>query len=158
MSKRPFNIIARDDAGIQQAIRILQNTKISPEHPLELIIQPYKRNRSQEQNRLMWSWINMLSNDLGDTPEAIHEDLKRRFLKKLLERENETFRDSLDKLRKAYLDGHHELAVQLERFVMDQASTSMLNTKQFTEYLELILEHAKSLNINLPLPADRKKL
>ena len=100
----------------------------------------------------------MLSNDLGDTPEAIHEDLKRRFLKKLLERENETFRDSLDKLRKAYLDGHHELAVQLERFVMDQASTSMLNTKQFTEYLELILEHAKSLNINLPLPADRKKL
>lgn len=106
----------------------------------------------------MWSWLNIIGEEFGEKPEEVHEDFKRRFLKPMLEAEDEGFRDILDKLRKAYRDGQRELATAMEAHVMREASTSILNTKQMTAYLERILEHARSMDITLPLPEDRRRL
>lgn len=158
MSIQDYNIVARDAAGIGRAIEVLKRMKVDSEHPIEITIEAYKRTRSQAQNKLYWSWVKIISADLGDTTDGIHEELKRRFLKPILERDDETFRDTLSSLRAAYRDGHEALAVQLDAHIMQQASTSMMSTKQFTEFLEAIHAHALSVDINLPLPDDRKRL
>ncbi len=158
MSNSPFSIVARDEHGLAKAQRILSNWKVSAEHPVEVIIQPYKKTRSQQQNALYWSWLNIIAHELGNTSDELHTDMKRRFLKPILEETNEGFRDILDKLRKAYRDGHHEIAISMEQHVINESSTSLLNTSQMTTYLERILEHAKTLDIALPLPEDRRKL
>jgi len=54
--------------------------------PYEVLIQPYKKNRSLEQNNLMWMWLTEISNycdvefGLNCTPDDLKEEFQLRFL------------------------------------------------------------------------------
>ena len=158
MSKRPFLIVVKDEHGIAKAQQILSNLKVSHGNPLEVIIRPHKENRSQQQNALYWQWVTIIAEEIGDTKDAIHEQMKRRFLKPILEREDEEFAEIMKNLRAAWKDGHRDLAQQMEQSLLLRVSTSVLNVSQMTEYLESILDHARSLDISLPIPPDRRRL
>lgn len=160
MSKqtRPFNVVIQDEHGLKKAQHVINNLKVTPGCPLEVVIRPYKASRSQQQNALYWKWLTIIADEIGDTKDALHEQMKRRFLKPILEREDEGFADIMNNLRQAYRDGHKKLAQQIEVSVMLEVTTSRLNVSQMTEYLESILDHARSMDISLPIPPDRRRL
>ena len=88
-----------------------------------------KNNRSNQQNRLWWSYMTILSNDLGYTPEEIHEICKYKFLKKAKV-------DEATGLIMEYL-----------------GSTAELSKSEFTELVENMTRwSAENFNIVLPTP------
>ena len=91
----------------------------------------YVKRRSMAQHRTMWMWINAMSEDTGHTPDELHEKFKVKFL------------------------GVEEKEVEGE-ILRYPISTTTLDTKQFTEYLEKIELVAVDLGIILPYPDDIK--
>lgn len=153
-----LNFVIRTEADKARAAVVLQNLKITEGQAVEFVLKSYKKNRSQEQSKLMWLWNRIIGEALGMTPQEVHEILKRKCLKPILEAEDDEFRAILDNLRKAWMDGHKEVAESMELHVMTLASTSRLNVTQMTSYLNAVKDHADSLNIKLPMPEDRKRL
>lgn len=90
-------------------------------------IDVYKKDRSHAQNRLMWMWLGIISNDTGTTPEDLHQILKMRFL-------------------------GTEVISALGYAFEQPKSTTKLTTREFTNYLDKIEGLAISLNIRLPHP------
>ena len=126
------------DATIRNRLKVkLDAMELNPEKPFEVIIRPYKKNRSVAQNSLMWKWLTEIRNKLSEEhglmcdPEGLKEEFQDRFLGLV------TYRCS---------DG--SLAQRLK-------GTSELNTAEFTEFLNRIEVYANSeLGINLPHPED----
>lgn len=92
----------------------------------EVTIKPYKRNRSLEQNSLMWKWYSIIANDLGYTTEEIHEE----FMRKLL----------------------IPITMQTPSGIVEVYSTKKLKVKEMTAYLEGIERTATEMGIALPRP------
>ena len=94
----------------------------------EVTINPYKRNRSLEQNSLMWKWYSIIANDLGYTTEEIHEE----FMRKLL----------------------IPITMQTPSGIVEVYSTKKLKVKEMTAYLEGIERTATEMGIALPRPYE----
>ena len=94
----------------------------------EVTIKPYKRNRSLEQNSLMWKWYSIIANDLGYTTEEIHEE----FMRKLL----------------------IPITMQTPSGIVEVYSTKKLKVKEMTAYLEGIERTATEMGIALPRPYE----
>ncbi len=109
--------------------RVIDNCIQDIKNSLGMEVTIGKPKRSNPQNALMWSLITVIANYTGDTPEDIHERLKVSFL------------------------GVEHKTVRGVDLVMPISTTS-LNTKQFTEYLDKIYALGNTLNIRLPYPQD----
>ena len=94
----------------------------------EVSIKPYKKNRSLDQNALMWKWYTIIGNDLGYTSDEVHEELMRKLL-----------------------TPH---CVNTPSGVVEVYSTKKLKVKEMTEYLEGIERTATEMGIALPRPDD----
>ena len=94
----------------------------------EVTIKPYKRNRSLEQNSLMWKWYSIIADDLGYTTEEIHEE----FMRKLL----------------------IPITMQTPSGMVEVYSTKKLKVKEMTAYLEGIERTATEMGISLPRPYE----
>jgi len=94
----------------------------------EVTIKPYKRNRSLEQNSLMWKWYSIIANDLGYTTEEIHEEFMRKLLTPTI--------------------------VKTPSGMVEVYSTKKLKVKEMTAYLEGIERTATEMGIALPRPYD----
>tara|TARA_B110000211_G_C13734163_1_gene401619 strand:+ start:242 stop:625 length:384 start_codon:yes stop_codon:yes gene_type:complete len=94
----------------------------------EVTIKPYKRNRSLEQNSLMWKWYSIIADDLGYTTEEIHEE----FMRKLL----------------------IPITMQTPSGMVEVYSTKKLKVKEMTAYLEGIERTATEMGIALPRPYE----
>ena len=94
----------------------------------EVTIKPYKRNRSLEQNSLMWKWYTIIANDLGYTTEEIHEEFMRKLLTPTI--------------------------VKTPSGMVEVYSTKKLKVKEMTAYLEGIERTATEMGIALPRPMD----
>ena len=93
---------------------------------VELRIKERSANRSKEQNSLYWTWIDILSKDIGYTKEEMHTLIKYKFLK----------RNVVD-----------EYGVEQEVI----KSTTTLTTKEFSLMMnDLLFWSNNTLNINLP--------
>lgn len=90
-------------------------------------ITKHKKSRSVAANRLMWMWLNLIAKETGNEPEDLHHLLKVKFLGT----ETKIFMGS-----------------EIER----PKSTTKLNTKEFTNYLDKIETLAMSIGITLPHP------
>ncbi len=123
----------------------LDTIAIDADKPLEVLVRPYKKNRSLAQNNLLWMWLGLIANHIREeyglmfdgmegTPTS--EDLKDYFQRKFLG-------------FKTYpMPGYEYLADRVR-------GTSELNTAQFTEFLQRIDVYAGSeLGLRLPHPAD----
>lgn len=102
---------------------------------VEIKIQKLKSTRSNQQNRLWWLYVNIISKEIGYTKDELHEILKYKFLKrsKVDEDTGEIFE---------YL-----------------GSTTKLNKTDFANMVnELIRWAAETFNIILPLPGEQMEM
>lgn len=153
---------------MQNQTRILLNTAQNRERAKAIIdlaadaevatlatFQPYKRNRSLDQNALYWKWITIIGVDLGATKEELHEDYKLRFLVPILTRDNPQYAEMVDAVRAVRKAGMGQQADMLRREIVKLTSTTELTTAQMAEYMDDVNQHAASLGIILPQPEDR---
>ena len=97
----------------------------------DVTIVRHKERRTVDQNRLLWFWINCISDETGQDKNDLHEYFKQKFLG---------------------FNTRTMFGVQVYKSV----STSSLDTKQFTQYLEHIRAFASTeLGIKLPNPEDQ---
>lgn len=102
---------------------------------VEITIQKLSAKRSDQQNRLWWLYMNILSKELGFTKDEIHDICKFKFLKmeKVDEKSGEIFE---------YL-----------------GSTAKLNKMEFADLInELIRWVAETFSIILPLPNEQRDI
>ena len=92
-------------------------------------IKRYRKRRTLSQNKLYWLWINCIASETGNRPENIHDYLKNKFLPK----------------RKINIFG------EIKEIPF---STTELNTKQFTNYLNSIDADVSTEGIQLLYPDD----
>ena len=117
-------VIIREERQRQHAIDRI--TALNIETVWDVSIKPYKKNRSLEQNALMWKWNTIIGNELGYTKDEIHETFMRKFLPPVTVNT---------------LDGPAEVY-----------STKPLKVKEMAEYLNHIERFAAEYAIVLPLP------
>lgn len=152
-----FRVVAWSEQGVNRAHRILNNIKPSEKHEWEIIIKPYKRNRTQEQNRLYWAWLGEIARETGADAEELHEAYKRKFLAPLLKRDDEGYRELSETLAALRKEGQHDSAEKLGLLILSKLSTSELNVKQMTEYLNEVDKHAADFHgITLTQPPDKR--
>ncbi len=123
--------------------------------PFEVIVRPYKVNRSLLQNSLYWTWATVIANEFGMTKEDTHEDLKKRLLVPIYERDDFQYREMIHSLRKLYQQGFKQESTQLHDQVVRLTSTTNASVKQFAEYLIEIERDMAGKGIVLPHPEDR---
>ena len=121
-------MIIHNESDKDRAISHIKALNI--DKPWSVDVKPYKKNRSLAQNKLYWKWITCIGDEIGYTSEEMHVIMADKFLvTKFVEYDD-------DKIK------------------MDK-STSRLNTKEFTEYLEYIDRWAAGeMGIVLPSPED----
>lgn len=90
-----------------------------------VIIEPYKKKRSNNQNRLYWAWIRILSTHLGMSDEELHEVLAGKFL------------------------GYKEIKFRGEMRII-RKSTTQCTPLEFTEYMDKILAFSMLEGVQLP--------
>jgi len=117
-------IIIREERQRQHAIDRIAALNIST--AWDITIKPYKKNRSLEQNALMWKWLTLIGNELGYTKDEMHETFMRKFLPPITVNT---------------IDGPAEVY-----------STKPLKVKEMAEYLNHIDQFAAEYGIALPLP------
>jgi hypothetical protein len=120
--------ILRDEARRQNAIEFIRQMNIAHK-PFSVEIKEYRKNRSNSQNRLLWSWYRILSKDTGHTEKELHEEFKVRFL------------------------GVEERIVYDQRLIMPKSSAD-LKVEEFTRFLEGVEMVAERMGIKLPIPDD----
>ena len=93
---------------------------------VELRIKERSANRSKEQNSFYWTWIDILSKEIGYTKEEMHTLIKYKFLKGNVVDENGVEQEIIK-------------------------STTTLTTKEFSLMMnDLLFWSNNTLNINLP--------
>lgn len=120
--------ILHTEGDRERAILLLKKADIKHKHIFELKRQREKRTLSQ--NKLYWLWLGCISDETGDDTSFLHYYYSNRFLPKT------------------------EKLIFEERFEIIK-STTELDTKEFTTYLERIQQHAAEWNCILPLPEER---
>ncbi|MDR1897996.1 MAG: recombination protein NinB [Prevotellaceae bacterium] len=94
-----------------------------------------RKLRTIDQNRLYWACLSCIMHETGNDKDVLHEFFKQKFLGT----QSRTFR---------LMDCEYSVAIP--------ASTTKLNTKEMTFYLERIRQFASAeLGIVLPEPEDR---
>ncbi len=129
--------ILRDFSIRDSCKTYLDTIAIDSDKPLEVIVRPYKKKRSLAQNNLLWMWLGLIANYLGDehgigtTSEDLKEEFQERFIG-----------------LKTYLKSDGTVGQRLR-------GTSELNTAEFTEFLNRIDVYCGSeLGLRLPHPDD----
>jgi len=97
----------------------------------EVIVQPFKDNRSKAQNRLYWKWVPYIADYSGETNNRMHKILKAMFL------------------------GFDEDVVAGVK-IKEVRSSKKLKVKEFTNYLREIEGLASEYGVSLPHPEDYK--
>lgn len=138
MASKGYSTILRTPADAKRAQAIISNSQIDPLKPLEVIIRPYQRTRSQEQNKLYWKWLGLIELETGQDSESLHMEMKRRFLVPILRRDDAGFNEMVESVIELRKSGHHESADRMRSLILQMQTTTSLKVKQMTEYLNEI--------------------
>ena len=91
-----------------------------------------KEKRTLDQNRLYWLWLTCIAENTGNDKDNLHEFFILKYLQP-------------------------ELIQVFEKLIYKRLSTTLLDTRRFTEYLNKIQLFANTeLSIELPNPEDLK--
>lgn len=127
---QPFRIVVGNEVARQRAIDILIALNLD-KCPWAVSITTYKRNRSLEQNNLLWMWYGIIAQETGHDAEDIHEFCKRKFLPPV------------------FIDVNGEVQ-EVRR------TTTKLKVDDMTDYLNKVHSWAVTeLGVILPLPEER---
>jgi hypothetical protein len=122
-------MIIKDEQGRERAFEKL--AALNLKKPWELEIKPYKKNRTEAQNKLLWKWLHIWGQDLGYSDKEIYEIAVAQCWP-LIEEE----------------------LVCMGNRIPRQRRTSLLNTKDFSEFLNNIDIKASETGTVLPHPED----
>ena len=121
-------MIIRDEDDKGRAISRLKSLNI--DRPWLVDVKPYRKNRSLSQNKLYWKWITCIGDSIGYERDELHAIMADKFLP-------------------------DEIVEYGGKQIKKDKSTSRLNTKEFTTYLEQIDRWAAiEMGIVLPCPSD----
>jgi hypothetical protein len=126
MARAP--IIIRDDSTRQTLLVMVGALDLSK--PWVVTVEPYKRNRSLEQNALYHKWVGIVASDTGDSHNAIHEWAKKEWLAP----------------RQIEIHG---------KVIEYMPSTTQLKTLGMSEYMNKFFAWAQTMGIILPSPEDQ---
>lgn len=115
--------ILRNDAVKQNLIKVVAG--MVPSGVKEVIIRDHKTKRSLQQNAYYWTVVEILAEYSGYDKEDMHRDLAIRFL------------------------GPEEFSVSGVKY-HGAKSTTKLNTKEFSDYLDKVIATAQSLELQIP--------
>ena len=74
--------ILRGETQRHHAMTVLLELKIDPENLQEIIVQPYKRKRSEDQNKYMWELMKLLLPPIiHECPSGMHEEYTTKHLR-----------------------------------------------------------------------------
>lgn len=120
----------------------------------EVIIREVKKGRSLDANALMWQWLTVIGNELGESKELVHERYKDKFLVQIYERDNPEYAEMIHALRSVWQQGMKTEAVSLRKKIVALTSTTTATTHQMSEYMSAIEHDAAGLSIMLPFPNE----
>lgn len=145
---RQPTFIIRDEDVRERAVAFLKQLDLSK--PWQLVVTPFKRNRSIEQNRLQRLWVGEISEYLKDqTAEEIRAYCKLRFGVPLLRAENESFCEKYDRLIKPL---PYEAKIELMAEPFDFPVTRLMSAGQKTRYLDAMFKHFSEQGVVLTIP------
>ena len=151
MKKKTF--VIRNENVINQLVYFLKTWPEDGEL-WEVVVRLHKKDRSLAQNTLYWMWATIIGNELGLTKEDVHEDLKKRMLVPIYERDDDGYCAMVNTVRKLYTDGFREDSKMLAKGIVRLTSTTNASVQQFSEYLSEIEKDMIQKNIILPHPDD----
>ena len=126
--------------------------------PLVVTIKPETKDRTKDQNRLYWLQLHFVEKQTGQDADSLHEIVKGKFVTKILMRDREGFAEMVEAIRHLKAIGSKEYE-SIAAGVYKLISTTILDTKQFTDYLKLVEAYMLSeLGIMVPVPDDLKYL
>ncbi|OEU65359.1 MAG: hypothetical protein BA863_01785 [Desulfovibrio sp. S3730MH75] len=131
-----------------RALHIVGNLDI--DDPCEIVIGKHKKNRSADQNSLLWSWYTIIGAALGESKDAVHERSKEKFLVPIYTRDEPDFTEMIASVRDVYRAGMKDEATLLFRNIVKMTSTTTATVPQMTEYLQEIEAEANGFGIYLP--------
>ena len=130
---------------------------LPPEHTHEMILRPYKVDRTEEQRRTYWRWLTLIGNDLGYTKDEMANEYKEKFLLPIYIREDVgNYEASVQAVKAVRGSGMVDQANTLKKQIIEGTTTNDANVKLMAEYLTDIKHHATSLDIRLPMPEDNR--
>lgn len=131
----------------------------------ECVITPFKKKRSNEQNKLMRRHFkNLYAEGIGaGTPEEIHEDFKVRILAPYLRTvEIPTkkgtiyeWQQRMEEAKALHQKGLTQEANAIKALLYSLVSTTWLNVTQMSEYLDLIEQETAPMGFPLPQQPDQ---
>ena len=149
----------KDHSDIGKTINYLHNnyTQANFENkPLVVEIRPESKDRSKAQNRLYWKWLHEIHRKTGNDEDQLHFEFKKKFLIGILKRDDKDYADMCLAIS-ALKQSESEQFEAIANGVIRETSTTRMDTKQFTEYLNLIEAFAlKEFGLALPVPDDLK--
>lgn len=124
--------------------------------PLVVSISPECKKRSVAQNSLYWKWLSVIEKKTGNDKDQLHFEFKKKFLIKILKRDDKEYAEmclALSVLKQSESEQFRAIADGVIR----ETSTTRMDTKQFTEYLQQIEAYTLAkMGISLPVPDDLK--
>ena len=124
-------IILRGKA--QRAFAVERINALNPSKIWEIVIRPYRKPRTLDQNALIHSWFALIASETGNDPEDVKEALKAKFLP----------------ARFVDIDGE---MIEVRR------STAKLNVQEMSEFCNRMQAWAASeLGIQLPTRDDMRE-
>jgi hypothetical protein len=113
------------------------------------------KHRTTPQNKLQRLWMVEIATQLGDrTPENVRGECKLMFGVPLLRRENDAFRLGYDKHVKPL---PYETKLALMQEPISLPVTSIMTTRQLTDYLDEVHRHFSQQGLILTNPEDLKR-
>lgn len=116
----------------------------------QVTVKNFKRDRSAEQNSLLWKWYTEIGNELGSTKEEMHNIYREKFLIGIFVRDDPEYSQMASAIR-SIEDASHKQFIRTK--VIALTSTTDCSVDQMREYLDNIKMHAATeLNIKVSLP------
>lgn len=151
----------KDHSDITKTISYLHSNytrSVDEGKPLVVTIKPETKDRTKAQNRLYWKWLHEIHRKTGNDEDQLHFEFKKKFLIGILKRDDDDYAAmclAISALKKSESEQFEAIA----NGVIRETSTTRMDTKQFTEYLNLIEAFAlKEFGMVLPVPDDLKYL
>lgn len=117
-----------------------------------ITVEPFKKDRSVQQNALYWKWLTVIGGEIGMTKEEVHQDCKARFLVPIFTRDDPEYAEMFEAVRDVWRAGDKDGAMLLRKNIVRLTSTTHASVKQMSEMMEDIERDAISKGIYLPAP------
>ena len=149
--------IVRTEGHLSSAVTYLLTNyqdAVKQGEPLHVHVTSKQDNRTVAQNRLYWMWLNQIAESTGNDKDALHYELKKKFLIAIYERDDQGYAEMCQAI-KTLKQSQSEQYAAIAKGVIHETTTTKMTVKQFTEYLNAIHDYALArLGLMLTVPDE----